>query len=383
MSAHNIFLSAIILGLFISVSFFSKNFTLGSDFISYYTGASLIKNGQSSRLYHIDQQKKFQEKFPKDTGLILLPFKALPFVALIFLPLSYLDLKSAYLSFAYINISILVLLYFIAKKEFVHISRKRFFLILIYLSPALFLALLNAQTSILLTLVVLLIYVYFKNRRWFIAGLLSGLIIIKVQMITILPFLFILAKNKKKYLLGLVLSLSLLILVSLFTVGLTEFLRFPDFILNTESESYGSILAVSFSLVGLLSPLMQHGLVKINSIFLLNFIFYFFALVFFYLKLKHYPFTKLFIIFSILTILFSIHALAHDLSILTVSTLILSDQYFASAHNKKYLTIVKLLFSLVFFLIIPIVFGIMYNFGPLVLLGIILILLEKPSVNYL
>src|SRR3989344_4425676 len=84
MSTHNIYLIAIILGLFISVSFFSEDFNLGSDFISYYTGASLLKNRQGNRLYHIEEQKSFQKKFPKYSDLILLPFKAVPFFFLFF-----------------------------------------------------------------------------------------------------------------------------------------------------------------------------------------------------------------------------------------------------------------------------------------------------------
>ncbi|OGK24902.1 hypothetical protein A2954_00825 [Candidatus Roizmanbacteria bacterium RIFCSPLOWO2_01_FULL_37_12] len=384
MSTHNIYLIAIILGLFISVSFFSEDFNLGSDFISYYTGASLLKNRQGNRLYHIEEQKSFQKKFPKYSDLILLPFKAVPFVALFFLPLSYLRLENAYLIFAYLNISVLFLIYLIAKKVFIHITGERLFLILIFLSPALFLALLNAQTSIFLTLVMLLIYISLKKRSWLMVGILSGFILIKVQLITLIPFLFLLSKNKKKFLLGLILSLTLLFLVSLHAVGLSELLRYPDFILKTENEAYGSIIGDSFSLSSLFSPLVKIGLINMRQIFLGNVFFYMLALFLFNIQLKRHNLSWLFILSSILAILFSMHTLAYDLSILTVSIFILLDQYFQLKNKmrKNTLEIAKLLFGLVFFLIIPIIFGVHFNFGPLVLLVVIFTLLKNPLPNY-
>jgi hypothetical protein len=75
----------------------------GSDFLIYYTGGSIVRDGQGSRLYDLDLQGAYQAKVlgleSSDPHFGLFPFINPPHAALVLAPFAYLPPKAAVLVF--------------------------------------------------------------------------------------------------------------------------------------------------------------------------------------------------------------------------------------------------------------------------------------------
>ncbi|OGK24903.1 hypothetical protein A2954_00820 [Candidatus Roizmanbacteria bacterium RIFCSPLOWO2_01_FULL_37_12] len=380
MSSTNIFLISIVVGLFISFSFYSQNLILGSDFVNIYTAVSMIKNGQGKNLYDLDWQETYQKNIVRYTQIRSLPFRHSPLIAWLLSPLSNLSFKKAYLLFAYLNILGLVLFYLAAKKIFVHISSNLLFVVLIFLSAPALRTLLTGQTPILLSFILLALFSYLKRQDWFMAGVVGGLIFfLKIQLILLLPFFYLISKNRKKFMAGFGLSLIVLLFISLQVVGLPGLLSYPGFIFKTENGAYGSNLWDSFSLASLLSWLGING----GGLLIANILLYILAFLFFAADLKKRSFEQNFTLSSILAPLFAVHFLAHDLTVLNVTILILFDKYYQLGKNNKRVIffVAVLLYSLIFFLIVPVIFGLNFNLGPFVLLFTVFILNRRKLWN--
>ena len=335
----------------------------------------MVKNGQGNQLYDIDWQKINQSKIVKYTAIEFLPFRHSPLVALLFFPFTFLGLGKAYLLFAYINILGLYLFYLLAKKIFVHISGNLLYAILIFLSLPTLRALVSGQTPILLSLVFLIFYVFLKRQNWFMAGMFGGLIFfLKIQLFILIPFIFLLSNYKKKFITGFILSSILLFFISLRVVGLPGLLKYLGFIIETEKSIYGSHLWDSFAMASLLFRMGINGV----GLLTVNIFLYVFALLFFKRDLKNRSFDEMFAISTLLVALFSVHFLAHDLTILNVTILILFNRYYEfNKDNKQIFYVAVLLYSLIFFLVVPVIFGINFNLGPLILLLTIFILFKR------
>ena len=87
-----VLLSVIVTGLVFSVLFkATATNALGSDFVSFLTGASVIRAGKGNQLYDLVTQFSFQQALlaQEISTDFLLPFRNLPFVAFFFLPFLY------------------------------------------------------------------------------------------------------------------------------------------------------------------------------------------------------------------------------------------------------------------------------------------------------
>ena len=378
MRFSQIFLGAIITALFIFFTLFSQRLVAGSDFVNLYTGTLILKNGQGERLYDLDQQQVYYQQLINTAEIKFLPFRQPPLIALLFYFLSFLTLGKAYLVFAYLNLILLSLFYLLAKKIFTNISHNLLFVILIFLSfPALH-TIFTGQTTILLSIILLIFYLCLKRQNWLSAGMIGGLIFfLKIQLITLLPLIFLIAKNKKKFTSGFILSSIVLSIISILPVGLSGLLNYPGFIMQTENSSYGSNLWDSFSLTSWLSQLGFDG----ARLLIANAFLYFCALVFFSLNLKKRNLEQNFVIASVLAAFFAVHFLAHDLTILNVAILVLSIRCYVLGKNdgKDLFSDAALIYSLIFFLAIPVVFGAKLNLSPFALILTVLLLIRQKK----
>ena len=106
-SARLLIVAQLLLALIYTLPLFSTELLADSDFISFYTGSTIIRNEDRARLYDIELQRVYQEKLWGPAGapfqFRLLPFVNPPHVAHIFVPLSYLDPRSASLVFLGLN----------------------------------------------------------------------------------------------------------------------------------------------------------------------------------------------------------------------------------------------------------------------------------------
>lgn len=213
-----------------------------ADFQVLYTGGLMLREGRAAKLYDIGEQQRAQEQFAGRPGVLPDPYP--PFHALLLAPLTLLGYRGAYLAWGAINIALWVTFQGIVWRELS--GRIQFFRYLL-LSAAFFplwLTLMEGQTSILVMLSFALSFVYLKRKRDYRAGLALGLGLIKFQVI--LPFVFIfLLRRKWKLIAGVAIAASVLVLLSIATVGPSGILSYANLLIDTVRHpmdpSYSSI----------------------------------------------------------------------------------------------------------------------------------------------
>ena len=213
--------------------------------------------------------------------------------------------------------------------------------------------LIYGQFTSFLLLILLLIYKFAKEKKGYLAGLTCGILLIKPQFFLIVPFLYFLINNKRNFLKGVLISSFIMIVVNLLISGYGELLSYPRFLIATETTSYGSRPYQIFTLFSFMKLFTGKNISSFLLLFI-NFVLYSFSILVFKKKLKKLSFEVNFIIGIILTILFSVHALSHDLTILLIPIFILLNFVFGEKKKtpKSYLTILLLLFFLPLFIIV-------------------------------
>ena len=98
-SARLLIVAQLLLALIYTLPLFSTKLLTDSDFISFYTGWSIVRNGDGARLYDAELQRVYQAKLVGSEGAPFLPFINPPHAAIIFVPLAYLNPRSASLIF--------------------------------------------------------------------------------------------------------------------------------------------------------------------------------------------------------------------------------------------------------------------------------------------
>ena len=351
----------------------------GSDFISYFAGASIIKDGKGPLIYDFATQSEYMEKaiYPL-TGQILNRYIAPPFVALIFLPFTFFNFFIAYKLFALFNFGLFSLfIYFLAGTFKKAKKLNRLIVILpLYFYPVIT-TLVSAQTSFILAILILFLYKLIKAKRPVLIGICTALLLVKPQYMVFTPFIFLLIKNKRKYALGFFATLFVLLLASILLVGTEGLINYPSFVLATENPAFGNRAHQMFSIHAVASNLLfDSNLASIQS---LMFSFFGFIIVF-YLFLKRHQKISLNLSFALvilLSLLFSAHVLSHDLILLLIPIYIfLEEGYKQRPRNRwQFYLLVLILF------IIPATISLGTSLpGTALLLVLATVIILKPGV---
>src|SRR5829696_8758783 len=105
--ARLLVVAQLLLALIYTLPLFSSELLTDSDFVSFYTGWTILRNGDGARLYDVELQRAYQAKLWGPEGapfqFRLLPFINPPYAALIFMPLSYLNPRPAALILLALN----------------------------------------------------------------------------------------------------------------------------------------------------------------------------------------------------------------------------------------------------------------------------------------
>jgi hypothetical protein len=325
----------------------------GSDPISFLTGAEIIKTGNAKLLYDENLQFYYQKRLiSPEQREWLLPFRSPPVVGFAFIPFTYLGLKFTYIFIIVFNLLNISLFSFIGFRLFKNIKRIKIFTISILYLPFLTTLIYGQFTSFLL-LMLLLIYKFAKEKKGYLAGLTCGILLIKPQYFLLVPFLYLLMNNKKDFVKGVLISSIAMLLANLLISGYDALLTYPKFLMATEATSYGSRPYQTFTLFAFMKLIGTKYLSNWLPL-LINFVLYFTSVVIFNKKLKRFSLEKSFIIGIILTILFSVHALSHDLTILLIPIFILLNLIFEGVRKRPslYLPIALLLYFLPLFIVI-------------------------------
>lgn len=100
----------ILLALIYTLPVFSTQLIKDSDYVAFFTGWSILRDGEGSTLYNLEQQENYQKQIVGNAGPAL-PYRLLPFInppyaALLFMPLAYLSFTAA--SYVFLGINCLV-----------------------------------------------------------------------------------------------------------------------------------------------------------------------------------------------------------------------------------------------------------------------------------
>lgn len=351
-------ISLTILSLFItSGDFLLTHNPKSMDFIAFFTGATIL-NHDPSQLYNFTSQQITQGKLLSNSKLVFLAFINPPFTALLFVPFLKLGLINAYDVWLMINSLLLSLFFYFSYQQIKPI--KWYWALLFVLCILTFVpiptSLLLGQLSILLSLIMLLSWIFLKNGYEFRSGLMLSLLLIKPQLL-LLPFLFVLIQKRKKLLYGMICGLIFLFSISYFLVGWNGIITYAS-TLNAAfygNTSYGIDLMSEHTIQTALLILFQtHSLNSIRIPWVLTIICIILPTLFIWSKKfssTSMPTSLQFALLIITVLLTSPHTHFYDLSLLTVAAVILlSEIKKLKQKEKKFLiTFLILCYCIEFF----------------------------------
>jgi len=191
------------------------------DFIAFFTSAQLLMHSPTI-LYNLHSQQLMQQSIAPITKQmsLFIAFVNPPFVALLFVPLLKLGLLNAYLVWLIINALFLVIICFLGYRQIN--SSKPYVKILSIICILTFIPILTSlligQLSILLSLVLLLTWIFLKKGWNFRSGLMISLLLIKPQFL-LFPFLAVIIQRRNKLTYGLIIGIIVLVIISYLLVG--------------------------------------------------------------------------------------------------------------------------------------------------------------------
>jgi hypothetical protein len=215
----------ILLALIYTLPVFSTQLIKDSDYVAFYTGWSILRDGEGTTLYNLDQQLKYQQQIVGNDGPVL-PYRLLPFInpphaSLLFMPLAYLSFSTA----AYVFFGINCLVAFWIARRLWQLSAgwsetARLLLITTFLSTEVFWYGLATRTMTLIVMAALIEYFLALGRQqhtraaiWLLVGT------FKPQLI-LLPALIPLVQRRWRVI---VIAASLSLLIAL---GISAYLGF-------------------------------------------------------------------------------------------------------------------------------------------------------------
>ncbi len=173
--------------LFFQLDLMTKQHSEGLDFEAFYTAGRILNRGEPNRLYDVSLQQEIQ----REVG-IAGPFMAYyhpPFEAPLFSPFALFSYAHAFLLWAAVNLAVLGLIIFLLIATGYQLSSGLHF---VWAAICLFFMLATlalGQDTLLLVPIFMLAYFALKRRREFIAGLVLGIGLFRLEVL--LPFVFI------------------------------------------------------------------------------------------------------------------------------------------------------------------------------------------------
>lgn len=319
------FLASFFVSLLLAVfGYLSFRNALGSDLVSYLTGALAIREGYGTNLYNYQTQAHFQAEVIKPfKEQSILPFHNFPLLAAAFIPLTYFNLLTAYKLFVAFLFIVLGAFSYISTRTFKNIPKGSFWFIVAFLFYPSLDAAFSGQVTLLILFLLLSIFIYLKKGEGLIAGALSSLLLLKVQYVIFVPFLVILTKDKKALLKGFLASSGVIFLSSVLISGWDFFSAYPQYVLSMQRPEFGIRVHDMFTLFAFAEQIPSLSFLSSGALMAFNLIFYLFALYFFSKKISKKSLNLSFATAVLLTLLFAVHGVNHDLALLLIPIFVL------------------------------------------------------------
>ncbi|MBI1747449.1 MAG: DUF2029 domain-containing protein [Acidobacteria bacterium] len=209
-----------------------------NDFVIFYTGAQVLKAGQSKLLYDYETQTAFQAKFSRPVQFRQGPllFNHAPFELLLFLPLAYLSLPAAYYCWLVLNLGLLAAIGRLLQPLVSRALLPLYTLLLFGFFPG-FIALVQGQDSILALFLITVVIVFLKSGREGLAGIVLSLGLFKPQLV--LPLLVVLLFKKRWTVAsGFFLGCAGLAAISVYIVGWTGLVQWLELVSTMNQRLY-------------------------------------------------------------------------------------------------------------------------------------------------
>ena len=301
----------------------SPNYLYQTDLMaSFLTGARVLRGGNADSLYNIDTQLEYQNIVTAPVVRNkLLPFRNTPLVGFFYIPLTFLTLKNAFIVVFIFNILLLTLFHKVFIR-FAGISDNMWLLWIASLVfwPSVSTFLTGQNTGVFLVLLAF-VYTLLLKERYYFAGVVGSLLLLRPQYILFLPFLLPFIDKKKKFLIGFLTFTLILVTANVFVSGFPVLLKYPAFVMSSEIPEYGNRLDKITSVYFLFKQFFPN--IASFTIALINFIFYILVLILCYIFNNRGSFNKSYIIGILAISIFSIHSLSHDLIILLIPVYLL------------------------------------------------------------
>jgi hypothetical protein len=297
-----------------------QEFIIGMDYVSFRSGAQIVRSQEKSSIYKINLQRSYQKE-RLEIGEEVLPFRNPPFTTLIFIPLSNLSYDIGYKLFALFNIFLLMLLFFVFRKRF-GLPSIALLILMVFYRPV-FETILQGQITIVILLLITVSYLLLKKKLYFSSGFLLSFILMKPSYLLLVPFILLLVP-KRKLLYGLVIGSFIFLAVNTFLVGFSALSFYPRFLLMTEESLFGSNLEKFPSIYSFLLYFENTFDVGVYFAPVVLGASYLIVVFYFYRMVGRTTFEVLYSVAIIFALVFSPHLLLHDLVLLLLPIIILA-----------------------------------------------------------
>jgi Glycosyltransferase family 87 len=207
------FTALLLLAIVLSNTVF--NDPLGFDFSAVYAAGLILRRGDSSKLYDLNEQAQVERGFGRNKLLVC---AHPPFETIFFAPMTLLNYREAYVLWGAINV-LLWLIFQHVMRPFSPVPKHPFhYLMLCSLFFPLWSALMQGQMSILLLVMFSLTFIELERRRDYRAGIFLGLGLFKFPVVLAFALICFL-RGKWKLMMGFGTAALLLAGLSLIVVG--------------------------------------------------------------------------------------------------------------------------------------------------------------------
>jgi hypothetical protein len=317
-----------------------------SDFASFYTAAEILRDGRGHQLYDLNLQEEVQRSVMpeavKERGGIL-PFNHPAFEAIVFLPLTAFSLHTAFWIWFSINIGFLFAVIWVLRKYLPLVGQAPFYLwaagCLAF--PPIAITLIQGQDSIVLLFFYCMAFIALRREAEFSAGgwIAAGLFKFQVSLPFIVPLLL---RRRWRIIAGFSFVGTLLVIISLATVGFAGLLQYPNYVWKLDHDPtfgwlvpsrtpnlHGLILSAPLSSF----PRLCDALLAIFSGILVA------AGAFAWRTGSTSNYGSLYRAFAgnlLISVLLSYHILVHDLSVLFLALLLVAENAAGGLHSEEW-----------------------------------------------
>jgi hypothetical protein len=305
--------------------------TEGIDFNAYMTGALLLKESPGD-LYNIKAQKRVQTEYFGKEKVGTLAFLNTPTVAFLYIPLTFISKGEAYRISLIIQLFLtLILVSFLIK----HFGFRNYLIPLLPLFLPLMIQPIMGQIAIVISIVILFVAIMTKSEKYFWAGVFSSFLILKIQHMILIPYLFIIIKNKREYTIGLLVGLLSFLLVDCLIYRGFYVFDYLKFLVQTEDSMMGTdtIQLLNFSSIFWLLNLGKKLRILISSFI------YFISLFFVYRIAKIRSVGRMISLSIIFSLALNVHVNPVDLVFLLIPMF-----YFSGRKDTYSKTVTVLIF---------------------------------------